>query len=278
MDHAPPGGEKIESHLGTTVMKPACAVIEPSGVIRSIAAAILLLAGLNCAGGGEVRSIQFSGYKWYVKDSGGNAVGPGPNRFSDSEKNVRLDDKGRLHLGIRKSWGKWYCAEVWTEESFGNGIYIFTVAPGADRIDPQAVLGMFVYDMNAEEEDYRELDIELSRWGHPNFTNAQFAIQGKDYGEAQKRFNFVTSNEPTTHVIEWFPISIYFKSVAGRDYEESEDEKVFETWRHRGFDVPGAGSENVRINLWLYEGNKPLNSDEVEVIIESFRYISFDDL
>jgi len=41
----------------------------------------------------ELREIEFSGYKWFVKGSGDWKAGPGPNYFSDSEENAWIDDE-----------------------------------------------------------------------------------------------------------------------------------------------------------------------------------------
>ncbi|MDH3226391.1 MAG: hypothetical protein OEM67_04790, partial [Thermoleophilia bacterium] len=53
--------------------------------------------------------VEFAGYVWDVKSSNG-LVGPGPNVFSD--RNVRVDRRGDLHLQIRERRGQWTSAEV----------------------------------------------------------------------------------------------------------------------------------------------------------------------
>lgn len=37
--------------------------------------------------------------------------------------------------------------------------------------------------------------------------------------------------------------------------------------------VPPNSDENVRLNLWLYQGHAPNNSYEVEVVIRSFQFV-----
>ena len=49
-----------------------------------------------------VGNLQFSGISWRVKSSGVGKMGPGPNYFSDSTKNVYVDNQGYLHLKITK--------------------------------------------------------------------------------------------------------------------------------------------------------------------------------
>lgn len=57
------------------------------------------------------RLIRWSELKWCVK-SCDTPCGPGPNYFSDSKENVRVDEDGQLHLRIVQSEGNWLCAEV----------------------------------------------------------------------------------------------------------------------------------------------------------------------
>src|SRR5437667_40636 len=68
----------------------------------------------------QARVIKFSGYDWTVKSSR-DRVGPGPNYFSDGEENVRVDERGRLHLRLTQREGRFYCAEVVSRRSFGAG-------------------------------------------------------------------------------------------------------------------------------------------------------------
>ena len=77
-------------------------------------------------------TIQFSGYTWNVKN--GSHLGPGPNYWS--RKNVWVDDKGFLHLKIThdSATGKWYCAEVSTQQTFGFGKWQFWVERKYQRI------------------------------------------------------------------------------------------------------------------------------------------------
>src|SRR5947207_3205361 len=70
------------------------------------------------------RILRWSGYDWIVKDSTG-PVGPGPNRFSDSSRNVWVDPSGRLHLRIENRNGRWWCAELWTTTALGYGNSVF---------------------------------------------------------------------------------------------------------------------------------------------------------
>jgi hypothetical protein len=60
--------------------------------------------------------------------------------------------------------------------SLGYGTYTFVVRETAG-IDPNAVLGLFLWDPVAFRIHNRELDIEISRWGDPKNSNSQFVVQ-----------------------------------------------------------------------------------------------------
>ena len=64
----------------------------------------------------KTREIQFGGYNWTVKNSNNNKAGPGGNYWSNSEENILLDESGSLHMKITYKDGKWYCAEIYSNE------------------------------------------------------------------------------------------------------------------------------------------------------------------
>src|SRR5206468_686881 len=93
--------------------------------------------------------ISFSGYKWEVKTSAANPVGPGPNYFSSATNNVWVDGQGRLHLRITRQTvngtNQWSCAEVVSQRSLGHGTYRFSLDSRVDNLDPKVVLGLFTW-------------------------------------------------------------------------------------------------------------------------------------
>ena len=122
------------------------------------------------------RSITFSGYAWKVKSSEG-PVGPGSNYFSDNKDNAWVDTAGRLHLRITQREGRWHCAEIIYERSFGFGTYRFYIATPLARLDPNITLGLFTWS-DTPAYAHREIDIECGKWGKADDTNnAQFVVQ-----------------------------------------------------------------------------------------------------
>lgn len=220
-----------------------------------------------------LRTITFSGYNWEVKSSCGRKIGPGPNYFSDNEEDVWIDEDGQLHLKISKRAGKWYCTEVINENSLGYGKYIFYIASRIDKLDKNVVLGLFTWDETAPEYNYREIDIEFSRWGIELNENAQYVVRPWEHPGNIHRFNIELNEDYSTHFLNWYPNSIFFQSLYGHYPFPPSEEYIIESWNYTGNDVPPAGQENVRINLWLYEGNPPSDGESVEVVIKKFEFI-----
>ncbi len=219
------------------------------------------------------RVISFSGYDWIVKKSDEmiGMIGPGPNYFSDDQEDVWVDAEG-LHLTITKNGTNWFATEVVADTSLGYGAYIFELKGGIDSLDQNIVLGLFTWDDCAPfdsaniNENFREFDIEFSRWGNvQSDTNAQYVVQPYHNPGNIYRFNIQLSNNDTisTHRFTWYEDSIYFQSVYGDSIKE---------WNYTGNNVPIPGNETPRINFWLFNGQPPSDSEEVEVLITRFEY------
>ena len=219
--------------------------------------------------------IGFAGYDWLVKRSC-DQVGPGPNYFSDSEENVRVDENGYLHLKIVQRDGKWYCSEVIADANLGYGTYVFTVQGRVDLLDENIIVGLFTWEDCEPEYNYREMDVELSRWGNPVNDNAQFVVQPWDNPGNMYRFNIDLTGHATattTHEFTWQSDEIYFRSYYGGFFSDPPAEDIIASWYYTGDDVPPAGGENPRINFWLRYGNGPINDQDAEIVIKSFRYV-----
>ena len=247
----------------------------------------LVLALLLIVSGGCIlidvdgeRTLTFSGYQWMVKDG---LLAPGPNHFSDSPSNVYVDSGGALHLKIEQRNGRWYSSEVISEESFGYGRYLFHIDGQIDQLDPQAVLGLFTWDTEPGEYN-REIDIEFSRWGEADATtNGQYVVQPHEVDANKREFNFSPNANPegiyTTHVLEWradeVVITSYYGhySLAELDGATPMPQTLTDPWTYTG-NVPTPGNAQVRMNLWLFNGEvTPYTSDQ-ELIIKHFSFSS----
>ena len=210
------------------------------------------------------RTIQFAGMTWDVRHAAG---GPGPNRFSDDARSVWVDDRGRLHLKIRRVGESWVCAEVSTQASLGYGEYRFQIATDVERYDPIVVAGLFTY-----LDDEREIDIEFSRWGDPKQAAAQYVVQPYAHPENIHRFELGLTGNDSTHLFHWKPGSVAFQSAQGHTEGVSPRRLVIQEWNCNSKDVPKAGSEKLHINLWLFKGQPPADGNEHELIVAAVRF------
>ncbi|MFQ5632952.1 MAG: glycoside hydrolase family 16 protein, partial [bacterium] len=219
------------------------------------------------------RTVSFSGHEWWVKASV-VPVGPGPNYFSDSRDNVWVDEQDRLHLRSIERDGKWYCPELISKKPFGYGIYTFKFASTIGRINENAVLGLFTWDNDACDAFHREIDIEFSRWGVASDLNAQYVVQPWDRTGNRRRWMIPPSLEHSTHRFEWRADSISYSSFQGFNASPPAD-SILQSWNYTGPNIPTPGNERPRINLWLFRGQPPKDSSEVEVIISSFEFKNY---
>ena len=212
-------------------------------------------------------TIQFSGYTWNVKN--GAHLGPGPNYWS--RNNVWVDANGFLHLKITEdsATGKWYCAEVSTQQTFGFGKWQFWVEGRIDKMDKNVVLGLFNYSGN---DGFDEMDIEWARWGNASYPNCNYTVWPAEKGF--KNYSHVKevslSGKNTTQRFTRTDSTVTFQSLQG-----------FTNGNNNQFayaictDPPKSISTLAMpayINLWLMNGLPPSNKEEVEIIIHKFSY------
>ncbi|WP_456364170.1 hypothetical protein [Priestia aryabhattai] len=225
------------------------------------------------------RTINFSGYEWTVRNSL-NLQGPGPNYFSGSDDSVWVDDAGRLHMKIRNVDGKWYGSEIRNKQALGYGDYRFYMSSRVDTLDKNVVLGLFTYDHNSEDaeaNEYREIDIEFSKWGEDEGENSQYSLQSTyQRPDRYKTFNSnLEDGDYNTQSFNWKPDSIYFESLYGHYKVPPADYFRYNSMTYTGDGIPNPGLATPHINLWLLNGVAPSDSKEVEVVIKRFEFTPY---
>ena len=212
--------------------------------------------GAGGGGGGKPGypdRVTWAGHTWQIKTST-SAVGPGPNVFS--KENVRVAS-GELVLEIVQRSGRWTAAEV-IGPHLGYGTYTFTVESDVSDLDPNVVLGMFTWSDRARF-NHREIDIEVARWGNPaDPTNAQFVVQPHDTPANLFRYA-IAETGGTVHSFTWAPGNVDFSSAGA-------------TWTRSGSAVPPSQDEQIRINLWLFGGQAPLDGQPMQVRFSGFEF------
>lgn len=227
------------------------------------------------ASGGKERAerkIQFSGYEWRVKSSEGK-VGPGPNYFSDREENVFVDADGRLHLRITERGGQWECVEVILNRDSGYGAYRFYLASDVQALvrAPNAVLGMFTWNIGDSRHHHCEIDCEISLWDRPGDKLGQFVIQPYETPQNIARYDIPAQLKATTHTFTWRADSVFCQSLKGHTRRAAAGQTIFEHTFRQNIPPPTAGT-NARINLWLLGGKAPANGRALEVIFSKFEF------
>lgn len=204
---------------------------------------------------GQPRVIQFAGRDWQVK--AGMGLGPGNNNWSDSPRSVWVDSGGSLHLRIRKEGAVWYSAQVNAVDTAAFGLYRFYVQTSLHDLDPNVVLGLFLY-----QDDHHEIDIEFLRRDSVTNDNSVYVVQ--PYSLPGNRHPFLWPwPGPSTHDIDWGPDAVTFRSMRGHD---PQIESIMHLWRYEGVSIPIEQNElHMQMNLWLLD--PAVQSQEVEVII-----------
>lgn len=216
------------------------------------------------------KMLQFSGYEWRVRNAPSNRGGA--NLYDPG--NAWVDASGALHLRIAKVDEKWTCAEVSMNRSLGYGTYSFTVRD-TSKLELTAVFDMFTFDYAGADQNYREVNIEISRWGDPASHNAQYVVQ--PYYVPTNVLRFTEPAGVLTHSFRWEPGRISFRTVreAGRTVRGAganlEGRAVAEQVFTSG--VPSPGIEAVRMALYIFSSSKLPLQNGSEVVIEKFEYL-----
>ncbi|MGA8609305.1 MAG: hypothetical protein WB616_20690 [Candidatus Sulfotelmatobacter sp.] len=210
------------------------------------------------------KPLRFSGYDWKVRTI--RADRSGMNHPYDPA-NVFTDASGSLHLRITKEAEGWTCGEIHLARSLGYGTYVWTVSD-TSRLEPAAVFSVYTWD-DFGDEYYREMDIEIGRWGDPaNKNNAQYGIQ-PFYAPG----NLTEFTEPAgtlTHSFRWESGRASFSTVRGATMR-AEAPAVYEHVFTSG--VPTAGDAAVVMNLCLVPSDKSPLQKDAEVVVDKFQYL-----
>jgi hypothetical protein len=219
-------------------------------------------------------TVEFSGRSWRVK--GPIWTGPGWNYFSDSPSAVWVDAEDRLHITVSEHDGTWHCSEVVPVESLGYGDYIFTTVGRIDQLDPNVVLGIFLWEYASCWDAaytwwgaYNEIDIEYSYWGNPASDLGQFVAQPWDWAGNLEKFDYTFSEgELVSHAFRWLHDRVEFRVWQGGAHDESAANMIKE-WTYYGPHIPRPEQPRVHLNLWRIDD--PISSDQ-EVVFDGFYF------
>ena len=211
------------------------------------------------------KAVHFSGYDWKVRTIASDRGGL--NNLYDGD-NVWTDDRGAMHLRIKKRDGRWSCSEVFLTRSLGYGTYVAGMRD-ISHLEPAVVLSMTTFDDWAGEQHYREMDVEISRWGDAaSKSNAQYGIQ--PFYVPGNVAPFTAPAGLLTHSMQWESGRASFKTVRGTSMHAGApvvSEHVFTSG------VPSPGRETFQLLFYVVDSEKNPLQHETEVVVEKFEYL-----
>jgi hypothetical protein len=266
----PDGVWRNETHLGTDyavlLVDPG---YRPTAVLDRLPELEKGVVAVAASPGQEKSSsyfIDFSGFTWRVRwkpsDRGGTSNTYNPD-------NVYLDQKGALHLRIVNRNQQWTCSEVSLTQSLGYGTYSFTVED-ISKLEPSVVFGMFTWDYSTHQENHREFDINISRWGDSQEKNAEFILQPALVSANVSRF--MAPAGKLKHTIVWEPgrLTMMTSRVFGAGDTSVVSKRVFTS------EVPPPGLESLRMTLFPYRKANQESAGiqrTAEVVVDQFEYL-----
>lgn len=234
-----------------------------------LVALLLMLAPVSAA---TARTISWSGHEWDVRPEG--VGGPGPNRWSDSSENVRIEGSDLVLSIVRDSSGTWTSAEVDNRRHLGYGTYRWVVASDLSALDANEVLGMFTY--GGGDPSNNELDIEASHWGNRSWPSGSATVwQNAATGRRQSAGFAYSDKPPYVNQFTWLPGGIRYLvtdatgatlldwTTTGGVPAPSSEVPVINYWRSEN--VPPEGPRSMRISSFAWA--PPDDEDELPSLV-----------
>jgi hypothetical protein len=225
--------------------------------------AIARLAGTGKFVAPAPKTVTFSGYDWLVRQTQNDRHG-----MNDYDaRNVWIDERGHLHLLLTERDGRWTSAELRLTHSLGYGTYSFDVRDTSD-VDPSAAFSMYTFDPLGSDQNFRELTIDISRWGESGNMNGQFVVQPETV--PANVFRLVIPAGLVTHSFRWEPGRVLFRAARSGATPSAEHVVAERLFTAR---VPTAGAETAHLTL-LYNRNATRPpAKPVEVVVEKFSFL-----
>jgi hypothetical protein len=233
--------------------------------------AVAFIATLLVPATAEAKRIRFSGYDFNVKQ--GEGLGPGPNSWAISQAFV--DSKGRLHLRFSKKKGKWYAGEIQSVSRFGFGKYEIEFTGDIGGQDKNVVFGFFNYPpADVGPDATNEIDIEFARWGNKSYPPLNYTVWPVDPGlkAASQSFSFKNGVAKSEHKFVWEPNRVSYYSVVVRDNGTAGQEAYWSFKPKNPGKRISSSPMPIFFNLWGFRGQEPSDGENVEVIVNSFKF------
>ncbi len=161
------------------------------------------------------------------------------------------------------------------QKRLGFGRYEFQIKGPIDRLDDNVVLGLFNYPTRDVGSDAtHEIDVEFARWGAAKNPIGNYTVWPveKSLKQQSKSFPFTLESGESTHRFTWSKGQILFQSLRGLRNDNDEE---FSRWIFSPENPSQRISQRpmpVHINLWLFKGREPKNSQEVQIVVQRFSF------
>jgi len=102
--------------------------------------------------------------------------------------------------------------------------------------------------------------------------NAQFVVQPSDGTNHLVRYLVPPGLADSTHLFVWQTNRIDWQAQTN-GFAATATNLISSYAFTNTADIPLTGDENVRLNLWLVNGNPPSDNNEVEIVVKSFNFV-----
>ena len=259
-------GDEYAAILAKTGYQPAN-TLRTLPVVGGSVLAVKSTRGVPTAGVPE-QILRFSGYDWRVRQLASDRYGT-PHLYAPS--NVALDAKGYLHLRVTKEGDDWICSEVALPRSLGYGKYSVSLE-GIEKLEPATVFGMFTWDKSGTDQDRREMDALLARWGDPAGENGEFQVQ--PFYRPTNTYRYSVPLAPLTLTMAWESGRVTFSAAAGEAKHAGAKHLRANLAEHTfTADINAPSTESIHLGLCTFDYGKSHQSSATEAVVKSFRYL-----
>lgn len=227
---------------------------------------LMALALLVAAPRASARTLAWSGYQWDVRPGG--VGGPGPNRWSDSEANARVEGSELVLSILKDAQGRWTSSEVDNQQHLGYGTYRWVVNSDLSTIDAYDVVGMFVWGDAPPSNN--EIDIEAAHWGNLAWPSGSGTVwQDFDADKSKSKSFDYSAHPPYVNQFTWAPGSVAYRITDGTG------NVLFEWTLLNG--VPTPSVEVPIVNFWRFEDVAPSSARSVRLSSFSWAPLGHED-
>src|SRR5262249_44831117 len=167
-------------------------------------------------------------------------------------------------LRISRQGSDWAGARIQLTRSLGYGSYRFVVRD-VSHFEPAVVFALSTSD---DAGPYREMVVEVSRWGESTGKNAQYVIQ--PYFIAANVVRFPAPPGRLAFSFAWELGRVTFGAV--REPQSGRNAPIEATHSFTS-GIPSPGTEGVRLNFYAFPNQRNPLQHETEVVIEKFAFL-----